>query len=126
VQIATGPSHGHPSVFIGGRSIAEEQAGPVRSWEELKIKRTYSFSLLHQLVIAAVLILAIGSVGSFWIYSDYQRYQQAFDQWAQHYIRARKLEAKALIDNVIEDIEYRKNGVEQELKTELARSCAAW
>lgn len=72
------------------------------------------------MVVAAVLILAIGSVGSIWIFSDYQRYQDSFDQWGQEYIRARKLEAKALIDNVIEDIEFRKNGVEQELKTDLA------
>lgn len=80
------------------------------------LKRSYSFRTLYQLSIAAVLLLAIGTLGVFWLVSEYRHHVQTLALVRDDYIATRKAETKTLVNLLAESVELRRAGVEDDLK----------
>jgi len=72
------------------------------------------------LTIATVLFLAIGVLGTFWLVSEYRHHVEALKSVRDDAISERKTEVKALISDFVESVEYKKNGVEEQLKVNLS------
>lgn len=72
------------------------------------------------MTIATVLFLAIGVLGTFWLVSEYRHHVEALKSVRDDAISERKTEVKALISDFVESVEYKKNGVEEQLKVNLS------
>lgn len=83
------------------------------------MSKPYSFSRIYYLTITAVLFLATGVIGTFWIVSEYTHHIEALESLRDDAITERKTEVKALISDLVESIEYQKNSVEEKLKSNL-------
>ncbi len=91
------------------------------------MSKPYSFSKTYYLTITAVLFLATGVIGTFWIVSEYTHHIEALESLRDDAITERKTEVKALINDLIESIEYQKNSVEKKLKINLEQQTeTAW
>jgi signal transduction histidine kinase len=91
------------------------------------MSKSYSFSRIYYLTIAAILFLAIGVLGTFWLVSEYTHHLKALESLRDDAITERKTEVKALITDLVESIDYQKDSVEAKLKTNLAHhSELAW
>ena len=89
--------------------------------------KTYSFYRLNQVAIATVLVLAISLIGTIWIASEYKQHEEKITKLREDYIEIRKLESKALVNNVINEIDFQINEVEDSLKENLSDySNLAW
>ena len=80
------------------------------------LKRSYSFRTLYQFSIAAILLLAIGILGIFWLVSEYRHHIATMALVRSDYIATRKAETKTLVNLLVESIELRRDGVEGALK----------
>ena len=89
------------------------------SVQSFAMKKLFSFSAIYQISIAAVLFLAIGILGTFWLINEYKHHVKALESLQDDYIADRKAEAKMLINNLVDNIEYQKNGVEMQLEENL-------
>jgi len=91
------------------------------------MSKSYSFSRIYYLTITAVLFLATGVLGTFWIVSEYTHHVEALESLRDDAIAERKTEVKALISDLVESIEYQKNSVEEKLKINLKHQTeTAW
>ena len=91
------------------------------------MSKLYSFSRIYYLTIAAVLFLAIGVLGTFWFVSEYKHHEKALELFQNDLIAERKTEVKALITDLVDNIEYQKDRVEANLKRDLSHDTAiAW
>ncbi len=85
------------------------------------MKKPYSYNRIYQIAIAAVLFLAIGMLGVFWVVEEYKHHAQAMESVRNDYIAERKIEVKTLINDLVESVEYQKNGVEEHLREDLSQ-----
>jgi signal transduction histidine kinase/CheY-like chemotaxis protein len=84
------------------------------------MSKSYSFSRIYHLTIATVLFLAIAMIGTFWLVSEYRHHLEALNSLRDDAITERKAIVKALINDLIERIEYQKGGIEAQLKEKLS------
>ncbi len=100
---------------------------PPRLYLAPNMSKSYSFRRIYYLTIAAVLFLATGVLGTFWIVSEYTHHVDALESLRDDAITERKAEVKALIHDLVESIEYQKNSVEEKLKINLKHQTeTAW
>jgi len=83
------------------------------------MSKPYSFRRIYYLTITAVLFLATGVIGTFWIVSEYTHHVEALESL--------QTEVKGLINDLVESIEYQKKNAEEKLKINLAHQTeTAW
>ncbi len=80
------------------------------------LKRSYSLRTFSQICIAAVLLVAVGILGIFWLVSEYRHHIATLNQVRADYIATRKAETKTLVDLLVESAELRRSSVEEQLK----------
>ncbi len=82
--------------------------------------KLYSFSKMYHLTLATVLLLAVGALGTFWLLGEYKHHLDALESVQEEAIAERKTRVKALINDLVQSVEYQKDGVEEQLKDNLA------
>jgi len=86
------------------------------------LKGTYSFRTLYQIVIATVLLLAIGTLGIIWLVGEYRHHARMLELVRNDYISTRKAESKTLVNLMVESAELRRLSVETELRKRVAEA----
>lgn len=78
--------------------------------------KAYRFSKIFQFFIIAILFLAVGLLGFFWISSEYRHHLTVMQLIHDDYVAARKAEVKTIINQLVDNVEFYKKGVEDQLK----------
>ncbi|KAB2891750.1 MAG: response regulator [Desulfobulbaceae bacterium] len=86
------------------------------------LKGTYSFRTLYQIVIATVLLLAVGTLGIFWLVGEYRHHDQMLDLVRDDYISTRKAESRTLVNLMVESADLRRLAVEPELRKRVSEA----
>ncbi len=86
------------------------------------LKGTYSFRTLYQIVIATVLLLAIGTLGIIWLVGEYRHHGQMLDLVRDDYISTRKAESKTLVNLMVESADLRRLAVKPELRKRVSEA----
>ena len=81
---------------------------------------TFSYREAFQWVVAAVLLLFGALIALFWINREYQIHLETVKQVREAYVSLRKAEVKAIIDQLAENIEFVREGVDSRLKSSVA------
>lgn len=74
---------------------------------------------MYHITLAAVLFLAVGVLGAFWILGDYSNHINTLSSSRDDAVAERMAEVKTLINDLVAGIEHQRNGVEDRLKKEL-------
>lgn len=86
------------------------------------LKGTYSFRTLYQIVIATILLLAVGTLGIIWLAGEYRHHSRMLELVRDDYVSTRKAESKTLVDLMVESAELRRLAVESDLRKRVAEA----
>jgi signal transduction histidine kinase len=85
------------------------------------MSKIYSFSKMYHITLAAVLLLAVGVLGTFWLFGEYNNNIKALRLARDDAATERMTEVKTLINDLVASIEYQRNGMEEQLQEELKK-----